>query len=287
VQSVDNLQSLHLISFLLLNLQYFRYQKCNLDFLKKLIYFAIAVIILQVVFFPNGGDNWSGWDDIFIPSFGLIQRLSILGFVSNSLAVMILPFFIFLLFKDELKKYDIILLFALIIVILFTFSRIGYTLTLIIFFFRYPTLITVTILFSALCFMVFIKIGSVIDLIDSAIIRGGVTNNPRLWIWRDNIALFDKSSYILGQGVMLRPSDNTYISLFLGIGFLGCLVMFMMIFSLIKYKLLIYFPGFLLLCTILIAIMTFDIFSQRKIIFTFALVGAYYNVKKKSSHHRR
>lgn len=282
IQTNLTFSSLHLISFFILASQYYIYKFCDLKFLKKMIQLSILLIIIQAMFFKNQGVEWETWDYVYLPGYGDINRLSILGFVSNSLAIMCIPFFIFLIDKENSSKYIFLLLLILISLMLLTFSRIGWILLYIVFLIKFPKRTLILTLFLLMILLIFIDLAPYTDAIQNVITRGGVLNNSRINIWMENLESLRGIDFFFGKGIMLKPSDNSIVSIIYGGGISMVILFLILLLSLNNLKFIYRGELAILIFVFFLSTLTFDVFSQRKIIFSFALVGAYYSVKRQN-----
>lgn len=274
--------ALHLTSFFLLSAQFFIYRYVKSDDIKKLIYVTITLLFVQVSFFQNTGGAWDEWDYIVVPGFGFINRLSILGFVSNSLAMMCLPLIIFLLYEKNRTIGKTIIIGLVSLILLLTFSRVGLLLLLVIFAIKFKLKFIIPIL--ALTFIVLTNNYSrYLEMIDSVVIRGGVLGNPRVAMWIENYSEMRGLDFLIGKGIMYTPSDNTFVSLFTGGGILLAIAVPSALFGFARFAISKSTPILSLVVIALLSLMTFDVFSQRKLIFTFCLVASYFYVRKKEN----
>lgn len=286
IQASITFSSLHLISFFILASQYYLYRFCDIKFLKKMIQFSILMIIIQAIFFRNQGLGWETWDYVYVPSYGNINRLSILGFVSNSLAIMCLPFFVFLTEKENSSKYSLLLVIILTILIILTFSRVGLILLYAIYLIKFPKRTLIMTLFLFVIISILIDLEQYAKIIENVITRGGVLNNSRMNIWMENLESMRGSDLFFGKGIMLQPSDNTIVSIFYGGGISMIILFLILLITSTNFRFIYRGEVAILIFIFLLATLTFDIFSQRKVIFSFLLVGAYYITKRQNNNNR-
>lgn len=274
--------SLHLVSFFILASQFFIYRYLKSDDIIKLIYVTVILLFVQVSFFQNTGGAWDEWDYIVLPGFGFINRLSILGFVSNSLAMMCLPLIIFLLYEKNRIFGQTIIIGLLSVILLLTFSRVGLLSLLIIFVIKFKFKFIFPIL--ALTSVVLINdFSRYLEIIDLVVIRGGILGNPRVAMWIENFSEMQGLNFLIGKGIMFSPSDNTFVSLFTGGGILLAIGVPLTFLGFASFAISKSAPILSLVVIALLSLMTFDVFSQRKLIFTFCLVASYFYVRKKEN----
>lgn len=286
---MGRLADLHLVSLILLCLMfplyknYFTKQKNS----KLFIRIGFVLIIIQCIFFPN--ENLPGfdtWDYLMLPGFDRINRLSILGFVSNSLGLMLLPFCIYFLYQITIfKKERIINLIMFLFgsaIILSTFSRTAVLLLFI------SAILILRVRFLAVmgaigALIVFTLPGNIPSLLMLAFWReGGLVSASRIEIWDDALSTLSISEFLTyGRGLSNPPLDNSYLSVVLGFGFWGviALAVFFAVLALWlinsqkKMSSEAFFALTIILIVLLVSITTYDVFSQRKILFAFALVS--------------
>lgn len=271
--------SLHLVSFFILASQFFIFRYLTIDDNKRLLYVTIFLLTIQVVFFRNSGENWDTWDYLVVPGFGVIHRLSILGFVSNSLAVMCLPLIIFILYQNIRWFVKITLVALLSIVVLLTFSRISLMLLMIIFLIKFKRNVAFPI-FVLGSFVLISDTNRYLEILDAVLWRGGIMENPRILMWVENYSEMRGLDFLTGRGIMFKPSDNTFVSLFTGGGIILAMAVPVAILGFSSFSISKSAPILSLMVVAILAIMTFDVFSQRKLIFTFCLVASYFYVQK-------
>ncbi len=261
---------------------------------------AFSLLVIQCIFFSHESLEYqTHWDNVIVPGFGVVQRLAILGFVSNSLGLMLLPFYIFFLNQYRtLNKYRILYLFmclAVFVLIVFTFSRTAIVCVV------FLTLLMLG--FKALIFVASISLlVAVIDPFEfiSSIFfavnrEQDISENARVHVWIKTFTNWSGSDIIIGSGLQNPALDNTYLSLVIGAGLLGLFSLIIFFIALVRWLNRVrknLKPGsfrliFGLIGSILISANTFDIFSQRKILFGLALVLGALLANAKNLHIRR
>ena len=81
---------------------------------------------------------------------------------------------------------------------------------------------------------------------------------------------------------MLKPSDNSLVSIVYGGGISMVILFLILLLSLNNFRFIYHGEVAILIFLFFLSTLTFDVFSQRKIIFSFALVGAYYSIKRQN-----
>ena len=149
------------------------------------------------------------WDYMMLPDIGFINRLSILGFVSNSLAIMVLPFSIYFMYKINSGKYlYIFYLFLSTAITLLTFSRTG--LYLLIFSICVMFWRNITLLVLLVIPLILLLPNSVFELLSYSFLRDkSIFENPRVRSWLDALKDYDWSNLFLGMELLKPPLDNT------------------------------------------------------------------------------
>ena len=289
--------SLHLISFVILFGMFplfIRYLQRSRN-AKRIVYIAFLLILIQCIFFSNSSRGYEvDWDNIFIPGFGTFSRLAILEFVSNNLALMLLPFYIYFFHRIQLSSayFSFDLLFAVLAMALIvaTFSRTGFILAIFATLFTWKFKPSRVFLLSLVIIptLVFWSFDTSIDLVRvviSAMSREGYGEDARLSVWTRSIASWTStwSLMIIGTGLQNPPLDNTYLSFIVGAGVLGLITLLSIVAALVYWLFEVWktvslsqqpiFKTLLvLIIVLLVSANTYDIFSQRKIIFSFALI---------------
>jgi len=263
---------------------------------EPLVWFSIILVLVQCIFFRP----WTlgvGWDDIVVPGFGHFQRLAILGFVSSSLALMLTPIALYLLYKTKTdirnRCTNFMLALVLLATIALTFSRAALAVLLLssIFIMDRRMLLVFLGIFLAL---IMLNLDSV-DIILKGFAREGYEQSPRFLLWEQTLQNFFKRDWVFGEGLMNPPLDNTFLSLIVGSGIwgLGTLVVFCLITLLwigwlrgvmqsddLRFLILLIVGAF-------IGALSYDVFSQRKILFGYALVVGALVGSSLRSHLRR
>lgn len=281
------LLSLHLVSLALLCMMFPLFIRFFDDGVNPRCFVIISffLIVIQCVFLPNRTGGFETWDYLVLEGFGRIQRLSILGFISNSLGLMLLPFCIYFLYQarnNTQYKIFFIFLFLIALALIFaTFSRTAIFLVLIAF-----VLLSDIKVFAILIIAVTALLFSVSDTFFEFIFlslnrESNVFENTRILLWLEQISFWSIGEFFSGGiGLLNPPLDNSYLSVIIGAGFIGTLGLFGFFFAFARWLkcvrkqmtaeqfsvLLIVFGA------LLISANTYDIFSQRKILFGTALV---------------
>jgi Na+-translocating ferredoxin:NAD+ oxidoreductase RnfE subunit len=94
----------------------------------NIVVIAFILIAFQCIFFSHESLQFEEeWDYLVIPGFGLVPRLAILGFVSNSLGLMLFPFYVYFLHQARMshdrKVISYLFAFFVFVLIILTFSR--------------------------------------------------------------------------------------------------------------------------------------------------------------------
>lgn len=249
-------------------------------FFEVFIYIIILIIILQITFFQNNFD--ASWDTVRNQG-EVISRLSILGYVSSTLAIILSMFLVFI-FNRILNKFnliDLILFGILFFSLLQTFSRTGLLvsfmgITFLIFYKNLYLGVIWSLSFLIIIFLSFSFIaasdqGLILKFLDSDF----GSNNPRILYAIEALSRLEfYFQFLFGNGFFIMPTDNTLIGLISGrgiIGFLFYLVLLASVFTLpsqVENKGLFY----ALMIVILLSALTIDMFGQRKIIYFFGLL---------------
>ena len=267
---------------------------------QQVVIFAFSLLAIQCIFFSHESLEYqTHWDNVMVPGFGVFQRLAILGFVSNSFGLMLLPFYIFFLNQYRTIKKDKVLNLLMCLVVLglivATFSRTAIVCVV------FLTLLMLG--FKELIFVATISLlGAVVDpleLISSVLLainrEQDISENARVYVWIKALTNWGGSDIFTGSGLQNPALDNTYLSIVIGAGSLGLFALIIFFISLARWlnrirktlPLTYYRLIFGLIGAILISANTFDIFSQRKIIFGFALVLGALLANAKNLHLRR
>jgi hypothetical protein len=122
-----------------------------------------------------------------------------------------------------------------------------------------------------------------------------ISENARVHVWIKTFTNWSGSDIIIGSGLQNPALDNTYLSLVIGAGLLGLFSLIIFFIALVRWLNRVrknLKPGsfrliFGLIGSILISANTFDIFSQRKILFGLALVLGALLANAKNLHIRR
>ncbi len=292
----------HLVSLVVLSLMF----PLFINFFKavpnpqRVITVALALIVVQCVFFSNESVGYSGdWDNVSVPGLGVIQRLAILGFVSNSLGMMLFPICIYFLHEALTRNRGRVLNYLLFLItfglIIATFSRTALVLVVsaIALLLKIKVLIAVVSLsFLLAIFYPFELIGSFILAFDR---DQALLGNARFDVWMTVVSDWGGGLIITGRGLQNPAMDNTYLSIVTGTGILGMLALVFFLFALVRWLFRMrrklttakFRTLFLIVGGILISANTYDIFSQRKILFGVALIIGALLVDDRNLHSRR
>lgn len=246
----------------------------------NLVGIAFALIAFQCIFFSHESLQFGEeWDYLVIPGFGLVPRLAILGFVSNSLGLMLFPFYAYFLHQAHMshdrKVINYLFAFIAFAIILLTFSRTAILLIFISIFILFKLRALVIVLITSTLIFI-INPYEIINLFEGGFLRDvDLSQNSRVQVWLLAISNWSGSEILTGRGLQNPPLDNTYLSIVTGAGLLGIIALlgFFFVFARWLFKLKrnlphsqFYTVAFVII-GILVSANTYDIFSQRKIIF--------------------
>ena len=225
-----------LLSFIPLSIHIFKKAP---HFFQKFIYVIIFIIILQAIFFQNNFNT--SWDTVR-DGGEVISRLSILGYVSSTFAIILSLFIVFLFSKllNRFQALDLLLLLGLTFYLLQTFSRTG----LLVSFVGITCLIFYKNLFYGLIWSITIFIGLLLSFSYLAASDQGLIlkflesdyglNNPRIVNAVQALSRLELTFQLfLGNGFFITPTDNTLVGLISGRGAVGVILYSLLLFLLL------------------------------------------------------
>jgi hypothetical protein len=235
-----------------------------------------------------------------IPGFGVVPRLAILGFVSNSLGLMLFPFYVYFLYQARMshdrKVMSYLFAFIVFVLIILTFSRTAILLIFISFFILFNLTMLIVGIIASIIF-VFINPYDVMSLLEGGFLRGSeLSENSRVQVWKFAILNWSGSEILTGRGLQNPPLDNTYRSIVTGAGVLGMIALLGFLYVVARWLLKLkknlshsqFYAVAFIIIGILISANTYDIFSQRKIIFGCSfVVAALLSKNARNLHFRR
>ena len=250
----------------------------------RLVYLLLFILFIQSFFFSNEFDYEFG-DKAF---FGgeTISRLGILGYVSNTLGIILSFFLIYFFYKiiSYFKYIDLAIFIVLFVLQILTFSRtglisalVGFSLILLIKR-KFKTFLFLSLIFFIASFQLqnFGIYG--IDVFINRFYSADLLNNPRLNFWSDAISqLTSVFDYVFGKNFFTMATDNTFVGIFAGRGLIGVLIylsLFAILFSLRPKDEKSNVLFIALLVSFILSSLTIDYFGQRKIIYFFSLLLA-------------
>ena len=269
------------------------------------IWIIFILISLNIIFLPNKGGAFDEWDLVTLEGSGILNRLSILGYVSNALAIILLFHIVYCF--EGLRKLHLVSIFSIFLCIYWisqTFSRIGILILVILLIWEFWSLtkksFILRILFiSFLSFIAIYQLSNILAALD-LIFGTGRTNifvNPRFSKWLSLMNQLQDNGifgYLFGIGFFQMPSDNTFIGIFAGKGIIG-LFLYLIVF--IYGILSIFFTKFdrhkkrkilQIIFILFSSAFTMDYFGQRKIIIISAVyIAALIKKNNEILHPRR
>ena len=247
---------------------------------------AFLLLAMMIVFFPNKGGAFDHWDQVTLDGSGVLNRLSVYGYVSNTLACILLMFIVY----GRYKKKSPVLSYSLTVTSIYwlfqTYSRTGILVLGILILWELFSLkqarmlVIPLLLVFGVPYLVFSTAHS-LDILDLAFGVGRGLNSVRFENWADLLANYKSSGIFslgFGQGFFLVPTDNTFLGLLLGKGIIGSAAYLLLAMLLIIDSIRAGGDGRAYIAQILtimiIFAFTMDFYGQRKIILFAAVIIA-------------